>query len=827
MRHYLMTMGLLLSAMTASAEYSGSVFIDANRNGVFDKGERGLQGVSVSDGKSVVKTDRNGHYVLPGHEKERFIFITTPSGYKTDNAYYRRIRQGENRYDFGVTPYNAHIAKDGRHRFIHVSDTEIGEAAEHDDWVEGLRQYATHEGAAFIIHTGDICYIPGLDNHIKIMNSATMNTQVFYCIGNHDLVKGAYGEEKFEQLYGPVYYSFDAGSVHYIVTPMPGGDHAPSYKQADVYEWMKNDLAQIPEGKPIMVFNHDLLHYEEPFRFYKNKDEFIDLDAYNLKAWLYGHWHINHIRKHKNAYSICTASPIRGGIDHAASAFRVLHVDGKGDFTSELRYSYLDKRIEIASMDNLQAAVTPEGRIPLSVNAYSTGSRTVAVNCSFRVDGKEIVRTCPLKQNTDFNWSAEVRLPDEAEGRLVTVTAEARYTNGEVARREHSFIYTTKPAPAIRLEGKSWTNLLGNAAHVGVAATAVDSLRLKWTANVGANIYMASPVVEDGRLFIATADDNDTGKAFVAAFDAATGKELWRTPVKGSIKNSIALAGGNVFAQDIYGNLYALRQDNGKVAWQKEMDVARYLPSLIEGLSARGDTVYAGSGRGLCAYDAVTGDVLWQNKGWSQNQGSTATLSASADVIVGDAYWGAVSANDVKTGKHLWTSQHNDLRFCSASPAMVDGLMYVAAGKTFFVIEAKTGRVIVQKPMGQNVDVASTPLVTDKEIIFGTATNGLLALDKETYEKKWEFRTRPAMIYTSPYVRNPACTVETSPVLSGDIVYFGASDGTLYGVDKEKGKLVWKHATGAPIFGSVSVVGNALFAVDFGGNVYGFVAGKQ
>ena len=51
------------------------------------------------------------------------------------------------------------------------------------------------------------------------MNTENMDCPVFYCIGNHDLVKGKYGEELFENIYGPVYYSFDAGRVHYIVTP--------------------------------------------------------------------------------------------------------------------------------------------------------------------------------------------------------------------------------------------------------------------------------------------------------------------------------------------------------------------------------------------------------------------------------------------------------------------------------------------------------------------------------------------------------------------------------------------------------------------------------
>ena len=139
-------------AVDALAAYTGHVFVDKNGNGVFDKGEKTLSGVIVSDGLNVVKTERDGSFTLPGHEKERFIFITTPSGYRTNNAYYRRIETGQTVYDFGVTPYNAHVGKDGSHRFVHLSDTEIsgpGSVDEHTDWVQNLRDYAANEEVAF------------------------------------------------------------------------------------------------------------------------------------------------------------------------------------------------------------------------------------------------------------------------------------------------------------------------------------------------------------------------------------------------------------------------------------------------------------------------------------------------------------------------------------------------------------------------------------------------------------------------------------------------------------------------------------------------------
>ena len=116
---------LFLTAFAARADYSGTVFVDSNANGVLDNGEKPLKGVAVSDGLNVVKTDAKGHFTLPGFDRERFVFITTPSGYLTHNRHYIAISPEVKSYDFGLIPYDARITRDGKHSFIQVTDTEI------------------------------------------------------------------------------------------------------------------------------------------------------------------------------------------------------------------------------------------------------------------------------------------------------------------------------------------------------------------------------------------------------------------------------------------------------------------------------------------------------------------------------------------------------------------------------------------------------------------------------------------------------------------------------------------------------------------------------
>lgn len=811
---------LLLAATTsATAAYNGRVFVDKNSNGQFDRGEKTLGGIKVSDGLNVTETAKDGTYTLPGHARQRFIFITTPSGYKTLNKHYHKIDSRTNGYDFGLLTYHPGIGKDGSHQYVHVSDTEIFNTEGNEAWVRNIREYAANENAAFIIHTGDICYENGMKKHIKLMNTENMNVPVFYCIGNHDLVKGKYGEEVFENNYGPVYYSFDVANVHYIVTPMPGGDHKPGYTRLDVCRWLKNDLAHIKPGTPIVVFNHDILTYGDEFIYKGSQTESIDLNKHNLKAWVYGHWHINHVKKQGSVYTVCTSALDKGGIDHSTSAFRIMHVDGKGDFSSELRYSYLNNSICIASPAGHTAS--PE----VTVNVYSSPSPVRRVTYTCLDQDKPVLRGKRLSQSSDWCWTATLPLKETHAGKELTIQVEAEFKNGETARSEKNFVYLPQQAD-IRLT-ENWDNLLGNATHTAKAAAALDSIPgLAWVKNIGANIYMTSPLIHNGNIYTASVDEDLKGRAHIYALDGKNGEIKWKYPVKSSVKNTIAIDNGLVFAQDVLGNLYAVDCESGKLCWESKLPV-NGLPALIDGLVACDGIVYAGTGKALSAFEARTGKRIWKNEGWSQREGTTSTLTQGNGILIGSVQWSALYGNDSKTGKMLWSVSNHGLRNRGASAAMHGSLLYLISEKSFFILEAATGRIIVRKPLPYNLDATSTPLLTDKEIIFGTANKGLVALDNETLEEKWNCPIGDALIYTAPYSRPTSGTIETSPALAGKTVYVGASDGGIYGIDKRTGKIVWKYTTGAPIFSSVAISGNTLIATDFGGNVYAFSTIKK
>ena len=325
----------------------------------------------------------------------------------------------------------------------------------------------------------------------------------------------------------------------------------------------------------------------------------IDLDAHNLKAWVYGHVHINHITRHGNALAICTSTLARGGIDHATSAFRKIGMDSKGNISSELRYAYIDKSIVIASAQNEQAPVTKDGKLQVSVNTYSTVTQTAKVTYAVYMEDKAVTPQRSMTRQTDFNWTDAVKLPAECEGRTVTLKATATFKNGETARAESFFTYTSTPVEV--KTGDNWTNLGGNPQHVAVTKDTLNlPIRLAWVKNMGSNVYMTSPIMVDGKVFAATMDENIQGKSSVTAMDATDGSLCWKYSTRSSVKNTIVSAQGLIFAQDIWGYLYAIDAKSGKLAWEKKLDVA-VVPGLEDGLAANETTVFAGAGKGLVA----------------------------------------------------------------------------------------------------------------------------------------------------------------------------------------------------------------------------------
>jgi outer membrane protein assembly factor BamB/predicted phosphodiesterase len=824
----LMCVSFFCGIYAQAQNFSGTVYLDANKNNVKDKGEKGIPNILVSNGQEVIRTDKKGKFSLAKLELSHFVTLHVPANYDAKQFY---IKTSENRtsYDFALTPKT----KKENFEFVQISDTETYMFG---DWLNDLKEYVKTEKPAFVIHTGDICYEKGLRFHHKEVNTEKVGGRVLYCVGNHDLVDGGYGEELYEELLGPAYYSFEEGNTLFVVTPMLSGDRKPSYTKKQIYTWLKNLLVHFDKKQPKYFFNHDILTQGDTFNYGISDTENINLGEHNLKAWVYGHHHSNHMKEHGNTdiYSIGTASTVKGGIDHAPSCFRVINIDENGDFKTQLRYTSIDKEITIVSPKTNMLSVK-DNELKVSVNTYHTASATVKVRYGLFSDdyafgwfSKDFEKHWhPMTKITDWNWNASWEIPDDGFDKGYRIIAEATLKNGNVIRTEERF-HLTKQDHTVSLK-ENWTNLAYNAQHTGnkEAQEFKMPLNLRWMQNTKSNIFMCSPIYADGKVFIATSDDNNYEDCYIVAYNADSGEEKWKYRLRSSIKNTITYSDGFIMGTDSEGITYALNGATGELAWKKDLGISGGIPAFLSGIASEDHVVYTGWGKGLSALNVKDGSTIWKNKEWHGGYGSVATHTVGDDVLIASANWSNLFVHDKNTGKLLWKTGSDGMRFRESSTVIVNDTLYATANKNILLFDVKTGKKLKQKETGYRHKANSAPLITDKYIIIGTADKGVLALHRNSLEEAWNFKTNSALFYTSPYTQLNENTVETTPILSKDKLFFGASDGYLYVLDVNTGHCLWKRDFGAPIFSTVALSGNMLFVADFSGNLYAFTAKNQ
>jgi outer membrane protein assembly factor BamB len=138
----------------------------------------------------------------------------------------------------------------------------------------------------------------------------------------------------------------------------------------------------------------------------------------------------------------------------------------------------------------------------------------------------------------------------------------------------------------------------------GITAFDAESGAVLWS-HEDFGQWNAPPTVVDGVVYLGLGQ-----KGAIAALDAATGKELWRTLTNGWVENSdLIVSDGTVYAMAFFnrGRVYALDASSGAPLWSAEFGVWGFPPSWVK----LDDILLVADGETITAVDAGDGSVLW------------------------------------------------------------------------------------------------------------------------------------------------------------------------------------------------------------------------
>lgn len=321
-----------------------------------------LAGVAVTDGFNVVRTDQQGHYTIVCPDGARFVYLTTPAGYlpplgrATVPAFYHRLAQGQDRYDFEL---QRNPRDDHRHTLIVQADAQVTALADLDQYGAQVAEMARLTASitdrdVLGLDCGDIVGdSPWLfPEYLKRVESLHM--PVYRVIGNHDMDYNGRSHETshhtFEDYFGPDHYSFDRGQVHYIVINdnfyIGREFYYMGYCDESTFHWLEQDLSGVKPGSLVVMAMHiptRLTPEQVPFAYEYGPiaDQMVNAQALHnvLKPYrvhiISGHMHYNlniehsdRLYEHNTAAACGTWWRLPECLDGAPRGYAIYDFDG-------------------------------------------------------------------------------------------------------------------------------------------------------------------------------------------------------------------------------------------------------------------------------------------------------------------------------------------------------------------------------------------------------------------------------------------------------------------------------------------------------------------
>lgn len=337
----------------------------------------------------------------------------------------------------------------------------------------------------------------------------------------------------------------------------------------------------------------------------------------------------------------------------------------------------------------------------------------------------------------------------------------------------------------------------------------------------------------------------------VHALDVATGRRSFKTR---DVAWSMAVADGRIHASD-GPTLFALDAREGGDLWRLSTD------AWVYSLKAERGTVVTGTrGGGVQAWEASTGQKLWQLSGAQTDFESPEAGPALHDGTVYVWQDARLRALDARTGDERWVYPIGDAASCGGVPVRItpapDGHVYVSAGTRVLSVEVASGRVrwhfeapavFLCPPT-----FAPGPAVTGGGIYLADYLGTVYALDAADGRDRWRIATEsrasiePVLVaaghvhvgsgkglYTldavtgTPKWRFQAGgDIVGAPAVAEGRIHFGSTDHLLYTLKADDGRLRWKLATGGEITGAPVVRDGVVYACSKDRCVYALDAEK-
>ena len=371
-----------------------------------------------------------------------------------------------------------------------------------------------------------------------------------------------------------------------------------------------------------------------------------------------------------------------------------------------------------------------------------------------------------------------------------------------------------------------WPQSGGDAAKSPGHLAAAEVLREAWSTSIGEGgddeaALLSQPIIAGGRLFVIDAE------AELSAIDPSSGRVLWTKSLnpgedEAVFAGGIAAEGDRVYAATGVGEAMALAAEDGREIWRVRLTgPVRGSPTV-----ANGQVYVVTIENRMIALAADDGRRLWEHQGINE---VAALLGGAAPAVSGSTVLAPYSSGEIyallaENGRVVWVESLSSVRSLSAIARLADirGNPVIDRDLAFAVshagrmaaIDVRTGARVWERPIGS----VHMPWLAG-DYVFVTGLRGeVVAMSRRDGRVRWVHRLPP---FEDMEDREDAIQY-TGPVLVGDRLLVGSSDGFVYAISPYTGQLLGHIEIGDAVYLSPVVAGETVYVLSDDGTLHAY-----
>ena len=295
--------------------------------------------------------------------------------------------------------------------------------------------------------------------------------------------------------------------------------------------------------------------------------------------------------------------------------------------------------------------------------------------------------------------------------------------------------------------------------------TLAPPLNLMWDYNIEGGVGPNGIAATDAVVFINALQ----GELFT--FDVKTGGKIGNLKFLGKDCSTAPLIIGNdvivTYAGDKKFSLASYDLTQGKINWRKNYGDIQTSPILKDGY-----VYFSGLNGYFYKVELNTGTKLWKLNTKAQVH-STCAIGDGIAVLGNDK--GLIIGVDINTGEEKWKVETGQPVI--STPLINKGMVYIGGNDSnYYAINLETGSILWKVNLHTKIIGGST-IDANGNLISGCVDGSIYSLNNETGITNWKMSSKGAII--------------SSPIISGNYVYFSSYDSYIYCLDASNGNVLW------------------------------------